>query len=183
MKKRKAETVQNFVGNGKLTDYKTKTDSWIWKQMHDKKVNNGINVTRDDNFIRFAMKKNRIATKVLTSMSEIKIEKYAVPLSSSTLNLYKCDLCWKLCGDLSGATINQLNIVKELLDAKMDDDLQAYGYNFQIQNVTFLQPYIDFYEKRLMARCRIQFVVNGYKDEQNIKNILQTDGFVFGEMI
>lgn len=180
MKRRISSIVAPFIGNGKLTEYKDKQDSWIYEQMTSGKTNPGIKVLNDD-YIRFSAMKNRMAMKMVMATSNIQIIKSAKQLASTATNNYRYEFNWKLAGDIDKSTIEQLNLVKELLQSNIDSDIQKLMKYFNVTVQNFQRIYIDFQTKNLSCNVTLSFVVNILTDNEKIAQKIQELGFQQGE--
>ena len=180
MKKRISSIVTPFVGNGKLTEYKDKQDSWIYNQISKGKTNPGIEVLNDE-FIRFSAIKNRMAARMVLANTNIQIIKTAKQLASTTTNNYRYQFCWRLAGDIDKSTIEQLNLVKELLQCNIDDDIQKFSKQFNVSVQNYQKVFVDFETKNLTCNVVLSFVVNILTDNEKIAQKIQELGFEQGE--
>lgn len=179
-KRRKASIMAPFVGNGKLTDYKDKSDSWIYDQMTKKEVKPGITVNKDD-FIRFSAIKNKIASKLVFANEMIQVVKEAKQLSSTTTSNYRFALCWRLSGSINGSSIEELNLVKELLWSKVDSDIQELSFVFNATLEKIGKVKIDMDKMNLFCESVLSFEVNILSDDKKIREAIKNLGFDFGE--
>ena len=182
MKRKRIAYFVPFIGDGELTPYNERKDSWIMNQMDSGKVKPGIDVT-EDGFIRFSMLKKRIAAKlVLASDETIIISRQAKTLSSTSANNYRFQLQWKLNGDLNNSTINEVVMVSDLLMSKSSADLQDINcqYVCSIEKDTY--PRLDIENKCLVVNTVVTFDVSILADNAKIKASLESMGFVFGDL-
>ena len=179
-KKRRASVVPSFVGNGELTEYSKKTDSWIYNQIQKGKYAPGIKVDSED-FIRFSMIKNKIAASIVFANEMIQVVKKAKQLSSTTTNNYRFELNWRLVGDINNSTIDELNLVKELLWSKIDSDVQELSFEFKASVEKMGKVRVDFDTKNLTCGCVLAFEVNILANCEKIIEFIKNLGFDFGD--
>ena len=179
-KKRYASVIAPFIGNGTLKEYKDKKDSWIIKQIEDGKVEPGISVSKDD-FIRFSSIKKKIASKIVLSSNYVEIVKEGKQLSSTTTNNYRYLLRWTLKGDINNSTVNEINLVKDLLWSKVDNDIQELSFKFNTSLDKMSEVKIDFENRNLYCECVLIFTVNILTDSEKILDELKKSDFIFGE--
>lgn len=182
MKKRKANVAGPFIGNGKLTNYSKKSDSWIWGQLDSGKVDPGIKVIRDEDYTRLA-KLRRVASNIVASSEEIIISRFAKQRSSTSTNNYRFSLKWTLSGSLDGATIDELDMVSNLLMSRVEADLARLKDEFSTTIEKQSTVSIDFAKQRLYSESLISFDVNIMTDDSKIKESIEKLGFDFGAVI
>lgn len=181
--KRKANSIP-FVGNGKLTEYKKKNDSWIVKQMDDGKPGNGITIDKsDEEHWRFASKCRKVASKIVCASETLVIDKKAKRISSTSNNNFRFHLKWSLSGDFNGASLNELNIVKEMLFAKVNSDIQSLNYLFSTTLEKLGEVSIDFSSSSLFCEAVIGIEVNIITDISVILDKIRGLGFDTGDSI
>ena len=181
--KKKASTVP-FVGNGKLTEYKDKKDSWIMKQMKDGKPGDGIKIDKsDENHWRFASKCRKFASKIVCASETFVIEKKAKQISSTSNNNFRFQLKWSLNGDFDGATLNELAIVKEMLFARVNSDIESLNYLFSTRMEKIGEVSIDFASSSLFCEAVISVEVNIITNASNIIEKIRNLGFDTGDTI
>ena len=143
MKRRKASIVAPFVGNGKLSEYKDKKDSWIYNQMQKGEYQPGINIVNEQ-FIRFSFVKNRIASEILS-------EKFDYKKTYKVLSEKQIQLSWFIKSKIDNSTVSELNEVSQMIKDFSDTDLIGLkkqiidnGLDLTIaQNDTNMQVKID----------------------------------------
>lgn len=182
MKKRNANFDTTFVGNGKLTPYKKKSDSWIWGQIETGKADPGIKVDQSGDYTKVA-KLKRIASNIVASSESIIISRFAKQRSSTSTNNYRFSLKWTLSGDLDGATIDEIEMASNLLQSRVDADLQSLKDEFTTSLEKQSIIMVDFTKKRLFAEALVSFDVNIMTDDAKIKEAITGLGFEFGAAI
>lgn len=182
MKRKKIAYFVPFIGDGKLSPYKERKDSWVLDQMDTGKVNPGIDVS-NDGFIRFSMLKKRIAAKIVLAADEqITISRQAKTLSSTTANNYRFKLSWKLSGNLNGCTLSEIALASDLLFSKSSSDLQDINCSYVGSIEKDTNPRIDFENKCINIDTVVTFEVSILADNTKIKASLEEMGFVFGDL-
>lgn len=160
-------------GNGKLTDY-TKDGSWIMNQIKDGKPEPGITVDKSGDHIRFA----KIAANVVTaSCEEMSICRAFKQLSSATRNDYRFALKWIFNGNLNGCTMEELNLIKELLWAKVSIDVEKLNGTFTTSMPYMGQPALDIVNSTIKVESIIEFTINIATDANVISDFLKQLGF------
>jgi len=182
MKKRKADISSPFIGNGKLTPYSKKSDSWIWNQVDTGKVDPGIKVVKDKDFTRLS-KLKRIASNIVASSESIVISRFAKQRSSTSTNNYRFSLKWTLHGDLDGATIEEIEMASNLLTSRVEADLGSLKDDFTTSLEKQSNISVDFEKKRLFADALVSFDVNIMTDDSKIKEAIVKLGFDFGASV
>jgi len=160
-------------GNGKLTDY-TKEGSWIMNQLKSGKPEPGIKVDKSGDHIRFA----KIAANVVTaSCEEMAICRAFKQLSSATRNDFRFALKWIFNGNLNGCTVEELNLIKELLWAKVSIDVEKLNGTFTTNMPYIGQPALDIVHSTLKVESIMEFTINIATDASVISNFLKQLGF------
>ena len=172
-----------YAGSGKLTDYK-EDGSWMMNQMEKgyDKCDRGIKVNKpeDGGPIRFASKQSRIASTITASAEELKIEKTYKQLSSSSRNNYRFALRWSLFGNLDGSTLEDLNIVRELLANRVGNDQTKLYPTFKTDFEYQGDAVIDFKKSCIKIDAIVSFECNIVTDVQQITEFLGKLGFEAG---
>lgn len=181
-RKRIASSRSSFTGNGRLTPYKDKKDSWVWGQILSGKVNPGIKTNRKDGHLILA-KLKRMAFNIIASDETIVISRYAKQRSSTSTNNYRFALKWTLGGDLEGATINELEMSSNLLQSRVEADLASLKDNYTTSLEKQSAVSVDFIKKRLFVDALVSFDVNIMTDETKIRDTIQELGFDFGATV
>ena len=174
MKKRISSIVSPFVGNGKLTQYKDKKDSWIYNQIQKEKVNPAINVN-DDNYIKFSSIKNRMAVQIISSCDNICIKKYYSYIPNDFGKEPKIALRWVLQSDINGSSVDQVNLVANFLQYKMDYDVQYINRSVNGCLGDMDRPYIEPNNGRMVVRCTY---VDFEKTKGKFQKMLLELGFI-----
>jgi len=171
--------MSGYAGNGKFTEYRDKKDSWILKQMKSGKPDDGISVDKsDDEHIRFAMKHNRIASKVcFASCESYVITKTWKKLSSTTNTNFRFHLKWEMNGAFDGCTLNELEIVKSLVYAKLQSDYDDLNKLFAVKVENIGDVSIDFGRSVLFCDMVLSFNVNIVTDDSKMIKELERLGF------
>lgn len=117
MRRRKSSIVMPFVGDGKLTEYKQKKDSWIYNQMQNGKYTPGIKIVNDE-FIRFSFVQSKIASQILSQNFDYK-KCYKI------LSKNQIQMCWFVYSKIDNSTVKELNEVSEMLKNFSDCDLMT----------------------------------------------------------
>lgn len=167
-----------YAGSGKLSDYR-EDGSWMMNQMEKgyENCDRGIKVNKsDDGTIRFA-KQTRIASMILASTDEFKIEKTYKQLSSSSRNNYRFAMRWCIYGNLDGATLNDINIVSELLRSRVGHDKAKLSPTFNTEFEYCGEPVIDFKQSSLKVDAIVSFECNIVTDVKEITDFLGKLGF------
>lgn len=167
-----------YAGSGKLSDYRD-DGSWMMNQMEKgyENCDRGIKVNKsDDGTIRFA-KQTRIASMILASTDEFKIEKTYKQLSSSSRNNYRFAMRWCIYGNLDGATLNDINIVSELLRSRVSHDKAKLSPTFNTEFEYCGEPVIDFKQSSLKVDAIVSFECNIVTDVKEITDFLGKLGF------
>ena len=172
-----------YAGSGKLTDYR-EDGSWMMNQI-DKgydKCDRGIKVNKPDNGgnIRFSSAQSRIASIITASAEEFKIEKTYRQLSSSSRNNYRFALRWSLFGNLDGSTLEDLNIVKELLGNRVACDQSKLSPTFNTDFEYQGDATIDFRQSCIKIDAVVSFECNIVTDVKQITDFLGKLGFEAG---
>ena len=169
-----------YAGSGKLTDYKEE-GSWMMNQMEKgyDKCDRGIKINKgDDGTIRFARKQNRIASTITASSDEFRIEKTYKQLSSSSRNNYRFALRWALFGSLDGSTLEDINIVSELLRSRVANDEAKLHPTFNTEFEYCGDAVIDFRQSCLKIDGIVSFECNIVTDVKEITDFMGKLGFV-----
>ena len=167
-----------YAGSGKLTDYKEE-GSWMMNQMEKgyDKCDRGIQVNKsEDGTIRFA-KQNRIASLITASSDEFKIEKTYKQLSSSSRNNYRFAMRWALIGDIDGSTLDDINIVSELLTSRVKNDEAKLSPTFKTSFEYCGESVIDFKQSAIKIDAIVAFECNIVTDVKQITEFLGKLGF------
>lgn len=160
-------------GNGKLTDY-TKDGSWIMNQLKSGKPEPGITVDKSGDHIRFA----KIAANVVTaSCEQMAICRAFKQLSSATRNDFRFALKWIFNSDLNGCTIEELNLIKELLFAKVSIDVEKLRGTFTTTMPYIAQPALDIVHSTMKVEAIMEFTINIATDASVIADFLKQLGF------
>ena len=156
-KLKKADHSVPFAGSGKLSDFK-QDGSWMMNQIEKgyDNIDRGVKIIKDENNnIQFASihhekKIAKIASKLVASEEEIEIEfnKQYVLLKDSCLALK-----WNLTGDVNGVTIQDLNLIKELLFNKIEKDMNKINYFFNPIVKYMGDACFDFENKCVKVEC------------------------------
>ena len=183
MKKKQANEIPT-VGNGKLTEYKDKKDSWILKQIKNGKQGDGIKIDKsDDEHWRFASKCRKVASKIVCSSETFVVDKTAKQLSSTTNTNFRFHLKWSLTGEFDGASLNELSIVKEMLFARVNNDIENLNYIFTTKLEKIGEVCIDFSSSCLFCEAVIGIEVNIVTNVSNIIEQIRRLGFDTGDVI
>lgn len=184
MKRKRTSSEAPFVGNGHLTDYKTKKDSWILKQIEDGKPNNGIKIDKsDEQHWRFASKCRKIASKLVSASETFTIDKFVKQLSSTSNHNYRFYLKWSLIGEFNGASLNELAMVKEMLFARINGDVEKLNYLLNLKLERMGEVSIDFSSSSLICEAIIDVEVNVVTNVSNILEHFKSLGFDTGDAI
>lgn len=168
-----------YAGSGKLTDYKEE-GSWMMNQMEKgyENCDRGIKVNRsEDGTIRFAKKQDRIASIITASSDEFRIEKTYKQLSSSSRNNYRFAMRWALYGNLDGSTLDDINIVRELLSSRVGNDQAKLAPTFKTEFEYVGDAVIDFQKSCLKIDAIVSFECNIVTDVKEITDFLRKLGF------
>lgn len=168
-----------YAGSGKLTDY-NEDGSWMMNQMEKgyDKCDRGIKVNRgEDGTIRFASKQNRIASSIIASAEEFKIEKTYKQLSSSSRNNYRFGLRWALYGELDGSTLSNLLLTQELLNSRVYGDKSKLSPTFKTEFEYCSDAIIDFGKSCIKIDTIASFECNIVTDVKQITDFLSKLGF------
>ena len=181
MKIRKANSVAPaYPGSGRLSDYR-EDGSWMMNQIEKgyDKCDRGIKVNKpeDGGPIRFASKQNRIASLITASAEEFRIEKTYKQLSSSSRNNYRFALKWSLMGNLDGSTLQDLNIVRELLANRVGSDEAKLNPTFNTDFEYCGDAVIDFKQSCIKINAIVTFECNIVTDVKEITEFLGKLGF------
>lgn len=175
MKDKKAQSCgcAPYVGSGTLSDYK-KDGSWMMNQMEKgyDKVQRGVTVDKSGDYIKFAKKQNKIASKLITSSADYNISKYYKLLQSDDKgSLFVLRFC--LTGTINGITLRQINLINELIMTKYFDDVQSLRFvlNFDSQNNGGTR--IDFSKSSIVFEPIIYF----YETSDKVIDCLNKIGF------
>lgn len=169
MKKKTSSISAPFVGNGKLTEYKNKKDSWIYNQMETGEVEPGIKIDKsNENQWRFASKCRKVASKLAIASETFTINKYVKQLSSTSNHNYRFALKWFLTGNFDGASINELGLVKEMLFTKVNADFSIINADFDTSLEQMGEVSIDFATSSLICEAVVSIEVNIVTDVKNI---------------
>jgi hypothetical protein len=84
-------------------------------------------------------------------------------------------------GDINNSTIEELNLVKELLWSKIDSDMQILNFEFKASIEKMGKVRVDFDSKNLVCVCVLSFEVNILSDDEKIINKIKEIGFDFGD--
>lgn len=183
MKKIQANEIPT-VGNGKLTEYKGKKDSWIMKQMKDGKPGDGIKIDKsDDEHWRFASKCRKVASKIVCASETFVVDKKAKQLSSTSNTNFRFHLKWSLSGEFDGVSLNELSIVKEMLFARVNSDIENLNYLFTTQMEKIGEVCIDFASSCLFCEAVIGIEVNIVTNVSNIIEQIRKFGFDTGDAV
>lgn len=169
-----------YAGSGKLTDYK-EDGSWMMNQMEKgyENCDRGIKVNKpeDGGNIRFSSKQGRIASLITASAEEFKIEKTYRQLSSSSRNNYRFALRWTINGNLDGSTLEDLNIVRELLANRVGSDQAKLHPTFNTEFEYCGDAVIDFKKSCIRIDAIVSFECNIVTDVKEITGFLGKLGF------
>lgn len=169
-----------YAGSGKLSDYREE-GSWMMNQMEKgyENCDRGIKVNNPDDGgpIRFASKQGRIASLITASSDEFHIEKTWKQLSSSSRNNYRFALRWALFGDLDGSTLEDLNIVQELLGSRVSSDSAKFAPTFITDFEYCGNAVIDFGQSCIRVDAIVSFECNIVTDVKEITSFLSKLGF------
>lgn len=184
MKKKTSSISAPFVGNGKLTEYSDKKDSWILNQMETGKYEPGIKIDKsEENHWRFASKCRRVASKLAIASETFTVNKYVKQLSSSSNHNYRFALKWSLTGDFDGTSINELGLVKEMLFTKVNGDMGRINTQFTTSLEHMSEVSIDFATSSLICEAIISIEVNIVTDANNILNQFSKLDFEVGDVL
>lgn len=167
MKRRKASIVVPFVGDGKLTQYKNKKDSWIYNQMEKGEYKPGIEIV-DGQFMRFSFVKNKIASQILSDRFDYK-KQYRV------ISDRQIQMTWSLYSKIDNSTIEQLNEVSDMLKNFSDYDLLNVKNEYELieQVDTDLNVKIENSSQKIYLKRNIVLV----GEVENLVEILQKNFF------
>jgi len=172
-----------YAGSGKLTDYK-EDGSWMMNQIEKgyDKCDRGIQVNKpaDGGPIRFASKQGKIASVITAAAEELRIEKTYKQLSSSSRNNYRFALRWSLFGELDGSTLEDLNIVRELLGNRVGTDQMKLQPTFNTNFEYCGDAVIDFKQSCIRIDAIVSFECNIVTDVKEITGFLSKLGFESG---
>ena len=184
-KKRTAGGVANaYPGNGTLTSYKTRADSWILNQLDTKTVSPAIQIDETDgeNF-RFSAIKRKVASIITSSSENITIVRKAKKILNNEVNDYRYSLIWELHGAIEGSSINEVISVKDFLMAKIDTDLQTLNFNFEWCIDATTDAKIDFANRFMYCENRVSFDSGVITDSAKLEEVLKAIGFLFEDVV
>lgn len=174
-----------YAGNGKLTIYKNKNDSWIYRQMKNGEYEPGIDVLEDDTGnIKFAKVARRLTADTASERCGFYFDKSYEQLSSVSSTAYRFKLSWLLKSNSDGMNVDEINVLSSLLVLKCDDDLQKLNVNFNISMTDIFQPsFVDF-DIRCIQCCAIISIENNINlDRERIFQYFDKLGFSSGESL
>lgn len=184
--KKISNDIAPYQGNGNMAEsiYKTKKDSWMWRQMQNGKPEPGITITENAyGNIRFSKIVRKVASKIAFASENLFLEKTCKQLDSGSGSQYKFYLEWAYTGEFSGTSVNEFNVIVELLTAKQNADLQMINYHLNIQGDDFIEAKIDFENSRVYCAAIIQVPVSTSNGEKNIFDCLAKAGFDTGDSL
>ena len=106
-------------GNGKFVPIENGKESWIVQQIESGEPIPGIKVENGLDSIRFANRTNKIAA----ALGEYNLKRSFHRKGDGSFAFF-----YSIKGSFEHATIHQLDLIKELLFAKFQDDYQTYFF-------------------------------------------------------
>lgn len=136
------------IGQGQIEELQNPKDGWIMKQIEFGKPIPGIKVEQGVDSIRFASKINKIASAI----GDFNIKRSFHRKNDGSIAFF-----YSIKGSFEHATIQQIDLVKELLFSKFTDDYETIFFESEPTLQRALQAKISLQHSSVYIYFEIKF--------------------------